>query len=64
MKLTPAQRAVYTSEGGVPYLDGQYTVFGEITEGLAVVDRIQWVGRDENNRPFDDVRILRATVVR
>lgn len=64
VKLTPAQRAVYTSEGGVPYLDGQYTVFGEITEGLAVVDRIQWVGRDENNRPFDDVRILRATVVR
>ena len=64
VKLTPAQRAVYTSEGGVPYLDGQYTVFGEITEGLAVVDRIQWVGRDEHNLPFDDVRILRATVVR
>ena len=63
VKLTPEVRAVYESEGGVPYLDGQYTVFGEIVEGLQVVDTIQWMGRDEHDRPFEDARILRATVV-
>ena len=51
---------LYHDVGGVPHLDGQYTVFGEVTEGLDVVDRIQKVQTDDYDRPIDDVRILRA----
>lgn len=62
VKLTPRVKEDYRSIGGMPYLDGLYTVFGEVIEGYDIVDQIQWVGRDENNRPFDDVRILKAVV--
>ena len=51
---------LYHDVGGVPHLDGQYTVFGEVTEGLDVVDRIQKAQTDDYDRPIDDVRILRA----
>ena len=51
---------LYHDIGGVPHLDGQYTVFGEVAEGLEVVDRIQKVQTDDYDRPIDDVRILRA----
>lgn len=52
----------YRRIGGTPHLDGQYTVFGEVTEGLDVVERIQRVFTDDYDRPVDDVRILRAFV--
>ena len=55
---------LYHDVGGVPHLDGQYTVFGEVTEGLDVVDRIQKVQTDDYDRPIDDVRILRAYELR
>lgn len=55
---------LYHDVGGVPHLDGQYTVFGEVTEGLDVVDRIQKVQTDDYDRPIVDVRILRAYEVR
>lgn len=55
---------LYRKVGGVPHLDGQYTVFGEVTEGLDVVDRIQQVQTDDYDRPIDDVRILRAYEVK
>lgn len=64
VKLTPKIKEVYRTFGGSPHLDGQYTVFGEVVEGFDVTDQIQWAGRDENNRPFDDIRITRATVVK
>lgn len=64
VKLTPEIRETYKSDGGMPYLDGLYTVFGQVVEGYDVVCRIQWAGRDENERPFDDVRILSASVVK
>ena len=51
----------YRKVGGSPHLDGQYTVFGEVTEGLDVVERIQKAFTDSYNRPVDDIRILRAT---
>ena len=51
----------YRKRGGSPHLDGQYTVFGEVTEGLDVVEKIQKVFTDDYNRPVDDVRILRIT---
>ena len=60
VKLTPEMREVYKTDGGTPHLDGQYTVFGEVVSGLDVVDAIQHVDTDGNDRPLEDVRILRA----
>ena len=62
VKLTPEMRAVYKTVGGTPHLDGQYTVFGEVVSGLDVVDAIQHVETDANDRPLTDVRILRAYI--
>jgi peptidyl-prolyl cis-trans isomerase B (cyclophilin B) len=55
---------LYHDVGGVPHLDGQYTVFGEVTEGLDVVDRIQKAQTDDYDRPIDDIRILHAREVK
>ena len=64
MNLTPEQEAVYTSVGGTPHLDGAYTVFGEVVEGLDVVDRIQRVRCDRNDRPLKDVRIIKVELIK
>lgn len=53
----------YQMYGGTPHLDGTYTVFGEVVAGMEVVKAIQAVPTDSNNRPLDDVKILRATVM-
>jgi peptidyl-prolyl cis-trans isomerase B (cyclophilin B) len=60
VKLTPEMREAYKTMGGTPHLDGQYTVFGEVVSGLDVVDAIQQVATDDNDRPLEDIRILRA----
>lgn len=57
-------RQLYATLGGAPHLDGQYTVFGRVVEGLEVVERIQHVQTDRNDRPTEEIRILRAEVVR
>lgn len=58
-------QAGYIKYGGVPHLDGGYTVFGEVLEGLDVVDKIQNVETDKSNdRPLQDVIILKATIVK
>jgi len=54
---TPEQVQAYTSMGGAPHLDGEYTVFGEIIEGLDVVDAIAATPCDAMDRPMTDVRI-------
>ena len=54
----------YEVVGGTPHLDGQYTVFGEVTEGLDAVERIQKAQTDKFDRPLQDIRILRATVTK
>ena len=64
VKLTPEMIKTYKSVGGTPHLDGQYTVFGEVTEGLDVVERIQKAEIDLHARPLWDIRILRATVTK
>ena len=52
----------YIKHGGVPHLDNGYTVFGEVLEGMDVVDKIQSVATDKanNDRPLTDVIILKA----
>ena len=63
VQLTPEMIEIYKTQGGTPHLDGQYTVFGEVLQGLDVVDKIQQSATDKRHRPYTDVRILRATVV-
>lgn len=63
VKLSPEMIETYKTVGGTPHLDGQYTVFGEITEGLDVVDRIQQMETDKNDRPIKDVRILHVKII-
>ena len=64
VKLTPEMIKAYEVVGGTPHLDGQYTVFGEVTEGLDAVERIQKAQTDKFDRPLQDIRILRATVTK
>ena len=61
--FTAEQRAVYTSLGGTPYLDNSYTVFGEVTEGLDIVDKIAASKTDKRNRPLSDIKIIHASVI-
>ena len=61
--LTEAQMEAYSSVGGTPHLDGQYTVFGEVVEGLDIVDRIQQVETLSGDRPKADVVVVKATVL-
>jgi peptidyl-prolyl cis-trans isomerase B (cyclophilin B) len=63
-KIPEDQRTIYKSIGGVPRLDGTYTVFGEVTEGLDVVDRIAATGTDTNDKPLTDIRILKIKIIR
>lgn len=61
--FTPEQVEAYTTVGGTPHLDGDYTVFGEVVEGMDVVDRIQRVATDKNDRPEQDVVIKKVTLL-
>ncbi len=56
--LSDEQREYYTTVGGSPHLDGEYTVFGEVVEGQEVVDAIAGVPTDSLDRPVQDVRII------
>ena len=55
--ISEEQKEVYTRLGGTPFLDGQYTVFGEVVQGLEVVARIQEAGTDGNDRPLKDIQM-------
>jgi peptidyl-prolyl cis-trans isomerase B (cyclophilin B) len=56
-KYTPEQKALYSSLGGTPFLDGDYTVFGEIISGMDVIDKIAAVATNPANRPLENVKM-------
>jgi peptidyl-prolyl cis-trans isomerase B (cyclophilin B) len=62
-ELNEKQREIYTTLGGYPSLDGDYTVFGEVVDGMDVVDKIAAAETNQSNRPLDDVIILKMEVL-
>lgn len=63
LKYTKEQISAYTTIGGAPHLDGAYTIFGEVTEGMDIVDKIEKVKTNRGDRPEKDIRILKAEVL-
>ncbi len=61
-RIPEEQRAVYKTEGGTPHLDGSVTIFGEVVEGLDIVEKMSLVETDDNDRPIEDVIILKTKV--
>jgi cyclophilin family peptidyl-prolyl cis-trans isomerase len=57
-KLSPAAREYYKTVGGIPFLDTNYTVFGELISGHDVIDKIAAVAKDRTDRPTQDVRMF------
>lgn len=55
-KLSEKQRKNYSTIGGIPHLDGNYTVFGEVVKGMEIVDELSSVETDKNDRPFKDIK--------
>lgn len=63
-KFTDKQRADYKTLGGAPHLDGDYTVFGEVIEGLDIVDKISKAKTGRNDRPVVDIKVIKAEVIK
>ena len=61
-RFTPEQIKAYSTVGGAPHLDGSYTVFGEVTEGIEVVDNIEIAKTNRADRPIENIRILKASI--
>lgn len=57
IKYSPEQRKMYKEVGGAPFLDNDYTVFGEVVEGMDVINKIASVHTDGNDRPVEPVRM-------
>lgn len=61
--FTPEQIAAYTTVGGAPHLDGEYTIFGQVLEGIETVEKIETTKTGRGDRPVENIRILKATVI-
>ena len=61
--LSEKQKQLYTTVGGSPWLDKGYTVFGEVIEGLDVIDKIAAVKTAPGDRPLQDVYIYKVTII-
>jgi len=64
IKLTPEQREAYMLKGGVPRLDGNYTIFGEVVSGMKVVNKIQLSNTNDRNRPLKNIVIKSMAIVK
>jgi len=62
ISYTPEQITTYETVGGTPHLDGQYTVFGEVVEGLDIIDKIAAVQTMPGDRPVKDVKMTMRVV--
>ena len=62
-KFTDAQREAYTTVGGTPFLDNDYTVFGEVEDGMDIIDTIQNLATGAGDRPIDDVVMIEVKVI-
>lgn len=58
----PEHKTIYKTIGGTPHLDSQYTIFGEVIEGLSVIDKIAAVGKNKDDRPLIDIRMWVKTI--
>lgn len=56
-EVDPAKLKAYTTVGGAPHLDGEYTVFGKVIKGLEVIDKIAAQPKDRSDRPLEDIRM-------
>jgi cyclophilin family peptidyl-prolyl cis-trans isomerase len=63
-KYTPQQRNIYQTIGGTPFLDMNYTVFGEVVKGLEIVDKIAAVKTGQADRPVQDIKIISMRVIK
>jgi cyclophilin family peptidyl-prolyl cis-trans isomerase len=63
-KFTAQQRADYKTIGGTPHLDGNYTVFGEVVEGLDIVERISKAKTGMHDRPVENIKVIKAEVLK
>jgi cyclophilin family peptidyl-prolyl cis-trans isomerase len=61
-KFSEKQRKVYTTTGGLPHLDGNYTVFGEVVSGMDIIDLFSTVNTDQNNRPLKDIHFSTSVI--
>ena len=62
-KFTPQQREAYTTVGGTPFLDAQYTVFGEVLSGMDTIEKIEKTRTDRSDRPASDIKILSMKII-
>lgn len=62
VEYTDEQKEVYSTQGGTPFLDQNYTVFGELTKGMEVIEKIALVKRNSADRPDEDVVMLKVKV--
>ena len=63
MPMTPEMMLTYEKLGGTPWLDGGYTVFGQVVKGLDVIEKIQKVATDKDDRPLTDVVVRRTYIL-
>ena len=61
--FTPEQLTAYSTVGGAPHLDGAYTVFGQVVSGIETVEKIELTKTGKADRPVENVRILKATII-
>lgn len=64
ISFTREQRIHYRDPGGTPHLDYAYTVFGEVVDGFEVIDSIAFMPTDDRDRPVEDIKIIRVSIIK